>query len=139
MRRLLFVLGLVSVTALRFGVSAPSVGAQDVYNCSDFATQGEAQAVLDADPSDPNGLDNDNDGVACENLPAGGGSTSGGDTGGNTGGDTGGDTSGTASEPATVPATGVGPVNPQGSNIGLLALAGLAGLTALAGLRLRRA
>jgi hypothetical protein len=39
-------------------------------NCSDFTYQEEAQAVLDADPSDPNNLDgNDNDGVACESLP----------------------------------------------------------------------
>lgn len=39
-------------------------------NCSDFTYQEEAQAVYDADPSDPNGLDgNDNDGIACESLP----------------------------------------------------------------------
>ncbi|RAJ45342.1 excalibur calcium-binding domain-containing protein [Kitasatospora sp. SolWspMP-SS2h] len=47
-------------------------------NCSDFATQPQAQAVLDADPSDPNHLDTDNDGIACEDLPAG--TTSGGST-----------------------------------------------------------
>ncbi len=34
--------------------------------CSDFASQSEAQAAFDADPSDPNGLDLDLDGVACE-------------------------------------------------------------------------
>ena len=34
--------------------------------CSDFATQEEAQAALDADPSDPNGLDADADTLACE-------------------------------------------------------------------------
>lgn len=39
------------------------------YNCSDFKTQDEAQAVLDADPSDPSGLDRNNDGKACESLP----------------------------------------------------------------------
>jgi competence protein ComEC len=38
-------------------------------NCSDFATQAEAQTCLDADPSDPFGLDGDNDGDACESLP----------------------------------------------------------------------
>ncbi|MDP9478033.1 MAG: excalibur calcium-binding domain-containing protein [Actinomycetota bacterium] len=38
----------------------------------DFATQEEAQAVYDQDPSDPNGLDDDNDGIACETLPSGG-------------------------------------------------------------------
>ena len=41
-------------------------------NCSDFRTQGEAQAVLDADRTDPNRLDQDGDGIACESLPAGG-------------------------------------------------------------------
>jgi hypothetical protein len=35
-------------------------------DCSDFSTQGAAQAALDADPSDPNNLDGDNDGWACE-------------------------------------------------------------------------
>ena len=37
-------------------------------NCADFASQEEAQATLDADPSDPNGLDADGDGIACEDL-----------------------------------------------------------------------
>ncbi len=35
-------------------------------DCIDFATQAEAQATYDADPSDPNGLDADGDGIACE-------------------------------------------------------------------------
>jgi hypothetical protein len=35
-------------------------------SCNDFATQAEAQAVYDADPSDPHGLDVDLDGIACE-------------------------------------------------------------------------
>lgn len=34
-------------------------------NCEDL-TQAEAQEILDADPTDPNGLDGDNDGIACE-------------------------------------------------------------------------
>lgn len=37
-------------------------------DCSDFATQQEAQSVLNADPSDPNGLDAEGDGIACESL-----------------------------------------------------------------------
>lgn len=41
-------------------------------NCSDFATQQEAQAEYDRDPSDPNGLDRDDDGIACETRPSGG-------------------------------------------------------------------
>jgi hypothetical protein len=35
-------------------------------DCADFATQQEAQAELERDPSDPHGLDADGDGVACE-------------------------------------------------------------------------
>lgn len=38
-------------------------------NCSDFVRQKEAQAVLDAFPDDPHGLDRNKDGVACESLP----------------------------------------------------------------------
>ncbi len=47
--------------------------AQGDLNCDDFATQQEAQAEFDADRSDPNGLDGDNDGIACEDLPGGDG------------------------------------------------------------------
>jgi hypothetical protein len=35
-------------------------------NCDDFATQAEAQAELLKDPGDPNHLDGDHDGWACE-------------------------------------------------------------------------
>ncbi|WP_232376469.1 excalibur calcium-binding domain-containing protein [Amycolatopsis aidingensis] len=35
-------------------------------NCPDFPNQAAAQAVLNADPSDPHRLDGDNDGYACE-------------------------------------------------------------------------
>lgn len=48
----------------------------DSVNCSDFDTQPEAQAHLEADPSDPDGLDRDKDGVACEHLPGGDSSSS---------------------------------------------------------------
>jgi len=34
-------------------------------DCNDVS-QDEAQAILDDDPSDPNGLDGDGDGEACE-------------------------------------------------------------------------
>ena len=37
-------------------------------DCSSFADQAAAQAALDADPSDPHGLDADRDGIACEKL-----------------------------------------------------------------------
>ncbi|MFI5761132.1 hypothetical protein ACIA8F_09315 [Streptomyces sp. NPDC051563] len=40
----------------------------DAFECGNFATQADAQAVLRADPSDPNHLD-DGSGVACRELP----------------------------------------------------------------------
>jgi len=45
-------------------------GQGDAYNCPDFASQADAQAVLRADPTDPNNLDRDRDGIACETRPA---------------------------------------------------------------------
>jgi LPXTG-motif cell wall-anchored protein len=50
-------------------VLAGSAVAQDDLNCADFDSQQEAQAALDRDPSDPNNLDADNDGQACETYP----------------------------------------------------------------------
>ena len=38
-------------------------------NCPSFASQAAAQAHLAAHPGDPDGLDADHDGVACESLP----------------------------------------------------------------------
>src|SRR5688500_1776680 len=58
------------VLAIALGLP-PSAAAQDRYDCGDFATHAEAQAVLDAEPSDPYGLDGDHDGDACEGLPRG--------------------------------------------------------------------
>ena len=48
-----------------------TTAAADVLNCyeGDFDYQDEAQAVLDEDPSDPNDLDGDENGIACEDLP----------------------------------------------------------------------
>jgi hypothetical protein len=45
------------------------LGQGDRFNCPDFASQAQAQAVLRADPSDPNALDTDRDGLACETRP----------------------------------------------------------------------
>lgn len=49
----------------------PSPAPPADLDCADFGTQADAQAVYDADPSDPHGLDADDDGVACETLPDG--------------------------------------------------------------------
>ncbi len=57
--------------AFTFSFSATiKVAAYNEYNCSDFSTQDEAQAVLEEDSSDPNYLDGDDDGEACESLPS---------------------------------------------------------------------
>jgi hypothetical protein len=40
--------------------------AQPDRDCPDFASQAEAQAALDSRPGDPERLDADNDGIACE-------------------------------------------------------------------------
>jgi hypothetical protein len=48
--------------------SASSPPAPAEMDCSDFPTQAAAQAALDMDPSDPQGLDEDGDGTACETL-----------------------------------------------------------------------
>lgn len=39
------------------------------FNCHDFKTQAEAQRVFGSSPGDPNRLDRDRNGVACESLP----------------------------------------------------------------------
>lgn len=49
---------------------APAALAQDDQNCADFDFQEDAQAHFDQDPSDPDRLDRDNDGIPCENLPS---------------------------------------------------------------------
>jgi hypothetical protein len=50
--------------------TAPTTTAPgDIYNCSDFSTQGAAQSYLNLYPSDPSRLDADNDGIACDTNP----------------------------------------------------------------------
>ena len=48
---------------------------ENVYNCSNFKTQPEAQEVYDtctsAENRDRHGLDKDGNGLACQSLPAG--------------------------------------------------------------------
>ncbi|MGV9340205.1 hypothetical protein [Streptomyces sp. NPDC003688] len=40
----------------------------DAYDCPDFASQADAQAVLRFAPADPNHLDDDGNGIACPDL-----------------------------------------------------------------------
>lgn len=58
-----------SGTVSAFDASA-FIGQGDKFNCAAFENQAQAQAVLRLDPRDPNRLDPDRDGVACETLPA---------------------------------------------------------------------
>lgn len=60
---------LIALTLLATAVlaQAPSSAQARDYDCADFASQAEAQENLLAD--DPYGLDGDNDGIACEDLP----------------------------------------------------------------------
>jgi hypothetical protein len=56
--------------SLPSSVAAPSTQQANDLDCEDFETQEEAQAVLDEDPSDPNNLDPNADGIACALLPS---------------------------------------------------------------------
>ena len=60
-----------SVALATGGFAAPSVAhhGYDV-DCGDFTYQQDAQAHLNAHPTDPDRLDSDDDGVACESLPS---------------------------------------------------------------------
>ena len=46
------------------------IGQGNRFDCSAFASQAQAQAALRADPRDPNRLDGDRDGIACESNSA---------------------------------------------------------------------
>src|SRR5918994_6637793 len=50
----------------------PAKAQADQYDCASFGSQQSAQVELDSDPSDPNNLDSDGNGIACDNYPYGG-------------------------------------------------------------------
>lgn len=57
--------------------AAPSVAVKSAdLDCSDFTSQSQAQAVYNSNPSDPNRLDRDGDGIACETAGGSGVSSS---------------------------------------------------------------
>jgi len=69
--RLLTILGVMFFAQVLLGLSAsPALAQTDLYDCPDFDFQEDAQRIYDQDPSDPYGLDGDNDGIACEDLPS---------------------------------------------------------------------
>jgi hypothetical protein len=51
--------------------STPAVAQEDQYDCASFGSQESAQAELDRDSSDPNNLDPDGNGQACDDYPYG--------------------------------------------------------------------
>ena len=68
--RLLLQPAALSAPGLRPGFNPQDyVNRGNAFNCPDFQSQAEAQAVLRADPRDPNQMDTDRDGVACETRP----------------------------------------------------------------------
>ena len=74
-RRTTAAAGVFIAAALSFGFSGTANAAD--LDCSNFATQAEAQAVLDATPgADPHRLDQDGDRIACEGLAGGSGQAS---------------------------------------------------------------
>jgi hypothetical protein len=51
--------------------SKPAMAQADQYDCASFGSQESAQIELDSDPSDPNNLDSDGNGIACDDYPYG--------------------------------------------------------------------
>lgn len=74
MRRLLLLAAMCGMALLVASPAMAQSGADGGFNCIDFATQEDAQAFFNQDTSDPEGLDADDDGEACEDsgLPSGG-------------------------------------------------------------------
>src|SRR3954469_20084001 len=60
---------MLSALALGALLALPGTAAAQTRSCADFTAQEDAQAVYDQDRSDPDNLDSDGDGVACETLP----------------------------------------------------------------------
>jgi hypothetical protein len=123
--------GILIAAGLSLGVTGTATAAD--LNCDDFPSQAAAQADLVAHPSDPNGLDADHDGQACEDYVYAAGSA------GTTTSTTGGQVS---TRPAGAVAAGDGSSTHQGSALpyvlGGIAFAG-AGGAAMASRRTSRA
>src|SRR5215203_4476439 len=51
--------------------SKSAMAQADQYDCASFGSQESAQVELDSDPSDPNNLDSDGNGIACDNFSYG--------------------------------------------------------------------
>ena len=75
MRRTTTAAGVLVTAVLTFGITGTAQAATD-RDCPDFASQAAAQAAFDAVPGDPERLDADNDGIACEDSVSSSGSAS---------------------------------------------------------------
>lgn len=64
LRRALLTAAVATVVSVPF--AAPAWAVEGDRDCPDFATQEEAQAAFDAVSGDPERLDADDDGIACE-------------------------------------------------------------------------
>lgn len=111
----------------------------DDQDCADFATRAEAQAHFDVDPSDPDRLDSDNDGIACESaFPVGNASEGGDGSGSGANGEGGGEPNQQVENmPEGGPELG-GDATSGVENTGLLAAGGLALVVGAGGLVLAR-
>ncbi len=67
--------GSVLVASIITATPAFAASSEDL-DCDDFSSQEQAQGVYDSDPSDPNGLDREGDGIACETSGGSGVSSS---------------------------------------------------------------
>ncbi|NEM07910.1 excalibur calcium-binding domain-containing protein [Geodermatophilus normandii] len=65
-RRTTAAVGVLFTAALSFGFSGTAQAAD--RDCPDFPSQAAAQAAYDAVPGDPERLDGDDDGLACEDY-----------------------------------------------------------------------
>ncbi len=98
----------------RTGAAIPPMPSDGNYDCANFEARAQAKAVLQQDPSDPHYLDGDGDGIPCEDLPAGDGSSA-----------SAGSPSASATVPASAPSTAAGAPLPPSAEDALSMLEGL--------------
>lgn len=69
MRRIAVLFAVATSQVIYLLLLAVSAMVHDRYDCGDSGSRAEDQGVLEHGPSDPNGLDSDNDRKACEDYP----------------------------------------------------------------------
>ncbi|SNS09637.1 Excalibur calcium-binding domain-containing protein [Geodermatophilus saharensis] len=121
--------GVLFTAALSFGFAGTAHAAD--RDCPDFPSQAAAQAAYDAVPGDPERLDGDDDGVACEDYAYAPASSTTGTQAGSTGGATTGGAQ-VATRPAGAVAAGDGSASGDDASALPYVLGGVA-LTAAGG------